>query len=145
MKTLAQFRNHPAVQEIILESDHGRRLYWINLKAGFATDGGMGQTSGSETTLSGVAAFLESVAAVPAKKPAAHDSVSHLRAFIAYAETTGPGVCFTLIPYHQAIAAGIPFSETLVHEGLEWAVFLAGDCSPCDMIALEQAGVIDVQ
>lgn len=80
MKTLDQFRNHPAVQEIILESDFGRRTYVINLKAGFATDNGGGQTSGTESTLAGVAAFLQSV---------------------------------------------------------------AGDCSPCDLIALEQAGVVD--
>lgn len=77
------------------------------------------------------------------KTPSAHNAVAHLRAFIAYAETTGPGVCFTLIPYHQAIAAEIPFSETLVHEGLEWAVWLAGDCSPEDHLALERAGVLD--
>jgi hypothetical protein len=64
MKTLDQLRRHPAVHEIIIESDHGRRLYWINLKAGFATDGGNGQTSGSETTLAGVAAFLKDVAPI---------------------------------------------------------------------------------
>ena len=77
--------------------------------------------------------------------PKKHNAVSHLRAFIAYAEASRPDVCFTLIPYDQAIAAGIPFAETLVHEGLDWAVWIAGDCSPCDLIALEQAGVIDVE
>lgn len=76
--------------------------------------------------------------------PKTHNAVSHLRAFIAYAEASRPNVCFTLIPYDQAIAAGIPFAETLVHEGLDWAVWLAGDCSPCDLLALEQAGVVDV-
>lgn len=73
MKTLAQFRNHPAVQEIILESDFGRRTYVINLKPGFATDNGGGQTSGTESTIAGVAAFLKSVAAVPVEKETAVD------------------------------------------------------------------------
>ena len=72
-----------------------------------------------------------------------HNSVSHLRAFIAYAAESRPDVCFTLIPYPEAIAAGIPFAVTFVHEGLDWAVWLAGDCSPFDLIALEQAGVVD--
>jgi hypothetical protein len=74
-----------------------------------------------------------------------YNAVSHLRAFIAYAEANRPGVCFALMPYADAIAAGIPFAETLVHEGLDWAVFLAGDCSPCDLFALEKAGVIDAE
>lgn len=70
--TLATLRAHPAVSEIIIESDFGRRTYWINLRPGFATDGGRGQQSGSESTLRGVAAFLRGVAAVPAEaKPAA--------------------------------------------------------------------------
>ena len=61
MKTLSQLRNHPAVQEIILESDFGRRTYWINLKPGFATDFGNGQQSGSESTVKGIESFLEDV------------------------------------------------------------------------------------
>lgn len=77
--------------------------------------------------------------------PSAHNAVAHLRAFIAYAETNRPDVCFTLIPYHQATAAGIPFSETFEHEGKAWAVWMAGDCSPEDHLALEQAGVIDAE
>ena len=71
------------------------------------------------------------------------NAVSHLRAFIAYAETMEFPRPFTLIPYAEAIAAGIPFAETLVHEGNDWAVFIAGDCSPEDHLALEQAGIID--
>jgi hypothetical protein len=70
MKTLAQLRNHPAVQEIIIESDYGRRLYWINLKPEYATDKGHGQQSGGETTLAGVALFLKDVRLVPVEKPA---------------------------------------------------------------------------
>jgi hypothetical protein len=65
--TLTALRAHPAVSDIILESDFGRRTYWINLRPGFATDGGRGQQSGSESTLRGVAAFLRGVAAVPAE------------------------------------------------------------------------------
>jgi hypothetical protein len=72
-----------------------------------------------------------------------YNAVSHLRAFIAYAETSGPENVFTLIPYDQAIAAGIPFAVTFEHEGLTWAVWIAGDCSPHELIALEQAGVVD--
>lgn len=63
--TLQTLRNHPAVSEILVESDHGKTTYFINLKRGFATDNGGGQTSGSERTLRGVAAFLRGVAAVP--------------------------------------------------------------------------------
>jgi hypothetical protein len=77
--------------------------------------------------------------------PNTHNAVSHLRAFIAYAETSGPENLFTLIPYHQAINAGIPFAVTFEHEGLTWAVWIAGDCSPCELIALEKAGVIDAE
>jgi hypothetical protein len=74
-----------------------------------------------------------------------YNAVSHLRAFIAYAETEAPQKTFTLIPYDQAIAAAIPFAVTFEHEGLTWAVWIAGDCSPSDLIALEQAGVLDVE
>lgn len=79
MKTLTQLRNHPAVQEIILESDHGRRTYWINLNPGFATDHGRGQQSGSESTLRGVAAFLRDVR--PVNGAAAEDSAEAEAAF----------------------------------------------------------------
>lgn len=72
-----------------------------------------------------------------------YNAVNHLRAFIAYAETMEFPKPFTLIPYHEAINAGIPFAETLIHEGLDWAIFVAGDCSPEDHLALESAGVID--
>ena len=71
-------------------------------------------------------------------------AVIHLRAAIAYAETRNKGDApFTLIPYADAIAAGVPFAETLVHEGNDWAVFVMGDASPEDLEYLEQAGVID--
>ena len=71
-------------------------------------------------------------------------AVIHLRAFIAYCEGQAPSANpFTLIPYAAAITAGIPFSITFSHEGNDWAIFIAGDCSPHDTIALEQAGVID--
>ena len=72
-----------------------------------------------------------------------YNAVNHLRAFIAYAETSIPENVFTLIPYDQAIAAGIPFEVTFNHEGLSWAVWVAGDCAPLDLIALERAGVLD--
>lgn len=68
--TLSALRAHPAVAEIILESDFGRRTYWINLRPGFATDNGRGQQSGSESTLRGIAAFLRTVAAVNAEHAA---------------------------------------------------------------------------
>ncbi len=77
--------------------------------------------------------------------PNTYNAVNHLRAFIAYAESSGPENVFTLIPYDQANAAGIPFAVTFEHEGLSWAVWIAGDCSPCELIALEQAGVIDAE
>ena len=71
------------------------------------------------------------------------NAVAHLRAFIAYAEQMEFPRTFTLIPYDEAIALGIPFCETLIHEGNDWAVFVAGDCSPEDHLAFESAGVID--
>jgi hypothetical protein len=68
----------------------------------------------------------------------------NLRAFVAYCESGNtPANPFTLIPYEQAIDAGIPFSETFVYEGKDWAVFVTGDFSPCDVEALKQAGIID--
>ena len=71
-------------------------------------------------------------------------SVVYLRAFIAYCEGHAPTQFpFALLPYDEAVKAGIPFSITFTHEGNHWAVFVAGDCSPHDTIALEQAGVID--
>jgi hypothetical protein len=79
MKKLAQFRNHPAVQEIILESDHGRRTYVINLRPGFATDNGGGQQSGTESTLAGVAAFLKTVAAMPVEDENLKAAIDHVR------------------------------------------------------------------
>ena len=85
MKTLEQFRNHPAVHEIILESDHGRRTYVINLKPGFATDNGGGQQSGTESTLAGVAAFLRSVAPMPVEieSPVENVNLAAARAYVA--------------------------------------------------------------
>jgi hypothetical protein len=76
--TLQSLRSHPAVSEIILESDHGKTTYFINLKPGFASENGGGQTCGSESTLRGIAAFLRSVAAVTpeAPKPDAADPVA---------------------------------------------------------------------
>ena len=139
MKTLAQLRNHPAVHEIILESDHGRRTYVINLKTGFATDNGGGQQSGTESTLAEVAAFLENVAAMPAEEktvsansfPTMENSLIYLRAFFAYCESGQAGESpFALIPYADAIAAGIPFSETFVHEGNDWAIVAGCDHGP---------------
>jgi hypothetical protein len=53
-----------------------------------------------------------------------YNAVNQLRAFLAYAETMEFPRPFTLIPYAEAIAAGIPFSETLSHEGLDWAVLV---------------------
>lgn len=71
-------------------------------------------------------------------------AVAHLRAFLAYAQTMPPSTTpFALIPYEDAIQGGIPFAETLVHEGRDWAVFVAGDCSPEETLALESAGVLD--
>jgi hypothetical protein len=73
------------------------------------------------------------------------NAVSHLRAFYAYIEGQ-PNLVkpFALLPYAEAIKAGIPFSETFVHEGNDWAVFdIVGDVAPDELIALEQAGVID--
>jgi hypothetical protein len=61
-KTLTRLRANPCVSEIIIESDHGKRIYFINLKPGYATENGNGQTCGSESTLKGVADFLRSVA-----------------------------------------------------------------------------------
>jgi len=72
-------------------------------------------------------------------------TVIHLRAFIAYCEGQQSMRPFTLIPYADAIAAGIPFSETFEHEGNAWSVWTAGDCSPEDHLALEEAGVIDAE
>ena len=66
MTTLEKLNNHPAVQNIGIESDHGRKIYWINLKPGFATENGNGQTSGSEYTLAGVKQFLADVGPVNA-------------------------------------------------------------------------------
>lgn len=62
MKTLEKLNNHPAVQNIEIESEFGRKIYWINLKPGFATENGNGQTCGSEYTLAGVKEFLSTVA-----------------------------------------------------------------------------------
>lgn len=70
-------------------------------------------------------------------------AVIHLRAFIAYCEGQQSMRPFTLIPYAEAIEAGIPFSETFIHEGREWAVFVAGDETPSELQALEKAGVVD--
>lgn len=71
-------------------------------------------------------------------------AVIQLRAAIAYAETQSKSDApFTMLPYSDAIAAGIPFSITFVHEGNDYAVFLMGDVTPWDLIALEQSGVID--
>ncbi len=68
----------------------------------------------------------------------------NLRAFVAYCESgDNPSNPFTLIPYDDACNQGIPFSQTFIHEGLQWAVFVTGDFSPCDVEALEQAGIID--
>ena len=64
MKSLALLKSHPAVSEIVIESDFGRRTYWINLKPGFATDNGRGQSSGSESTIAGIKEFLSTVAPV---------------------------------------------------------------------------------
>jgi hypothetical protein len=110
MKTLEQLRNHPAVHEIILESDHGRRTYVINLKRGFATDNGGGQQSGTESTLAGVAAFLKTVAAMPAEKETATDRYeAYLAANIKLRrmETVTPDVAATpaLIERIKAAAA----------------------------------------
>lgn len=60
--TLTRLRANPYVSEILIESDHGKRIYFINLKPGYATENGNGQTCGSETTLKAVADFLRSVA-----------------------------------------------------------------------------------
>ena len=69
-----------------------------------------------------------------------------LRAFIAYCESgethSNP---FTLLPYGEAIAMGIPFSETYIFEGYEWAVFVTGDVTPCELLALEKAGIVDAR
>jgi hypothetical protein len=85
MKTLAQLRNHPAVEEIIQESDFGYRTYVINLKAGFATDNGGGQQSGTESTLAGVAAFLRSVAPMPVEieSPVENVNLAAARVYVA--------------------------------------------------------------
>lgn len=66
MTTLEKLNNHPAVQNIEIESDFGRKIYWINLNPGFATENGNGQTSGSEYTLAGVKHFLADVGPVNA-------------------------------------------------------------------------------
>jgi hypothetical protein len=67
-----------------------------------------------------------------------------LRAFIAYCEGgNNPTNPFALLPYAETIDLGIPFSETFIHEGIEWAVFVTGDVTPCELIALENAGVVD--
>jgi hypothetical protein len=67
-----------------------------------------------------------------------------LRAFVAYCESgDNPTNPFTLIPHADAIAAGIPFAQTFIHEGREWAVFVTGDFMPDELCALEDAGVVD--
>ena len=71
------------------------------------------------------------------------NAVAHLRAFIAYAQDMEFPRPFTLIPYEEAISLGIPFASTIIHEGNDWAIFLAGDCSPEEYLALLSAGVID--
>jgi len=62
MTSIEKLNSHPAVQDIEVESDFGRKIYWINLKPGFATENGNGQTCGSEYTLAGVKQFLATVA-----------------------------------------------------------------------------------
>lgn len=64
MKSLEILKSHPAVDEIVSESDFGRRTYFINLKPGFATDNGGGQQSGSESTIAGIKKFLSTVAPI---------------------------------------------------------------------------------
>lgn len=72
------------------------------------------------------------------------NAVSHLRAFYAYLEGREVSQPFALLPYAEAVEAGIPFGITFQHEGNDWAVFdIVGDVTPCELIALEQAGVID--
>ena len=69
-----------------------------------------------------------------------------LRAFIAYCEGgQTPSNPFALLPYEETIALGIPFSETFIYEGIQWAVWVAGDVTPCELIALEKAGVVDAK
>lgn len=72
-------------------------------------------------------------------------AVIHLRAALAWAEynATPASAPFVLLPYADAIAAGIPFAVTFQHEGNDWAVFIMGDTSPEETEALEQAGVLD--
>ena len=77
-------------------------------------------------------------------QPAMSPAALNLRAFVAYCESgENPSNPFTLLPFDEACNAGIPFSQTFIHEGLQWAVFVTGDFSPCDVEALEQAGIID--
>lgn len=72
-------------------------------------------------------------------------AVIHLRASLAWAQdnATPASAPFVLIPYADAIAAGIPFGITFQHEGNDWAVFVMGDVTPDEQEALEQAGVLD--
>lgn len=73
------------------------------------------------------------------------NAVIHLRAAIAYAEQTATPASapFVLLPYAEAVKAGIPFGITFQHEGNDWAVFVMGDVTPDEQEALEQAGVLD--
>jgi len=64
MTTLEKLNNHPAVQDIEVEYEFGRKTYWINLKPGFENDAGM--TCGREDNLADVKKFLSSVAPVRA-------------------------------------------------------------------------------
>jgi hypothetical protein len=78
-------------------------------------------------------------------KPTPSPAVIQLRAALAWAEenATPASAPFALIPYADAIAAGIPFSVTFSHEGNDWAVFIMGDATPEETEALEQSGVLD--
>lgn len=70
-------------------------------------------------------------------------AVQTLRAFIAYCESGGKSNPVCLLPFKDACEAGIPFAETFIHEGKDWAVFVTGDCSPWEHLQLENVGVID--
>lgn len=70
--------------------------------------------------------------------------IIYARAFLAYCEgKEQSSFPFALIPYQDAIETGIPFSETFVYEGREWAIFISGDFMPDELEQLETLGIVD--
>lgn len=61
MTTLEKLNNHPAVHSVEIEYEYGVKTYWVELKDGFSTYGGL--VCGREYSLADVKKFLKEVEA----------------------------------------------------------------------------------